>query len=65
MRQYRRPFPDNEDHWVTVSAEFICLAVAWGEPGFAAQNQKNLDAAAAPEPKPGKKNGKAVRAGSA
>lgn len=47
------PYPDDEDHWVVVPADLICLATALAEPSFAAENQKNIDAAqAAANPKP-------------
>ena len=52
----RPPYPDDEAHWIEVPAELICLAVAWDDPTFATENQKNLDAAqAAAQPKPRKK----------
>lgn len=50
------PYPDDEAHWVTIPAELICLATALAEPAFAAENQKNIDAAQAlSKPTPRKK----------
>lgn len=51
-----QPYPDDEDHWVTIPAELICLATALAEPAFAAENQKNIDdAQALSKPPKGKK----------
>lgn len=43
MRIYRKPFPDDEAHWVTLPAELICCAVALSDPEFAKKNQQHLD----------------------